>query len=172
MFGTGQSGTSDIGMGFNLGMFYSPIESRSGPDFQIGIENVYLTASQAGRHYSTLAPYIAARAQLMMFYGSAGFAPFVWRRGEAGPGIDFTGRAENTFAYFAEAGVLYSATPKFSMGPSLNVQWFSTGGAINMAPATTLTFVMRFYFNLLDIGRNDAGAPSQPEYDGWRYIGQ
>jgi hypothetical protein len=172
LFNSGVSGTSDVGLAFNLGFFYTPLEPKHGFDFQLGIEGVYLNSQQGTHYYSTAIPYLTARVQLMMLYGSVGLAPLIWRRGELGPGIDNLGLASSTLAYFAEVGALYAATPKFSMGGALNFQFFSNAGILSMSPATSLTFVMRFYFNIFDIGSDSAGVGAPLEYEGWRYIGK
>lgn len=159
-------------MAFNLGFFYTPLEPRHGFDFQIGLESVYLSSQQGPHYYSTAIPYLTARVQLWIVYGSIGLSPLVWKRAGADSGVDFFGQADSTFAYYGEVGALYSATPKFSMGGALNAQFFSNAGVLSTSPATSLTFLMRFYFNMFDIGSDSPGSDNPLEYDGWRYIGK
>lgn len=172
MFGNSQAGASNLGMGANLGLFYSPLEAHRGFDIQVGLESVFFGAQAGSSYFSNLTPYGVIRVQIMMIYASAGISPFTFQRTGLGPGIDNMGLASNTLAYFVEGGALYAATPKFSMGLTSNFQFFSSSGVLATQPQASLNFVMRFYFNFMGIGMDSAGGPRTLEYDGWRYIGK
>jgi hypothetical protein len=168
----GAGGSSSFGIGGGFGLFYTPIEPHGGVDFQIGIQTLTLFPTQGSNYYGILAPYPAVRLQLLMLYATFGLTPFVWQRSQVGPGVDFFSQAPNTLGYLGEFGILYPATPKFSMGGGLSMQYFSTSGVINTSPALSIHFVMRFYFNLFGIGQDGPAEANPLEYKGWRYIGK
>lgn len=172
LFNSGVSGSSDLGLDFAFGLFYTPIEPHNGFDFQIGIQNLYTTATEATSYYSTFIPYGAVRVQMWMAYASLGLSPFVWRRSEESSGLDNLGKAPSTLAYLTEIGLLYPATPKFSMGGSLTLQWFTSSGVFSAQPAASINVVMRFYFNMFGIGQDGPGQANPLEFEGWRYIGK
>ena len=172
LFNSGTSGATGYGLSGEVGFFYTPFEPRDGLDLQIGLQNVYLTASQGSSYYSTLVPYPAIRAQFWMAYASVGFAPFVFRRSQNGAGVDNFSEAPSTFGYLGEVGLLYAATPKFSMGAGFTLQWFSSGGVVDSQPAASLNFVMRFYFSLFGVGQDGPAKGGSSEYQGWRYLGK
>ena len=167
----GGSGASDVGLGANLGVSDSPIEPHGGMDFQFGITTLYDNVTQATNNYGILAPYGAFRIQFLSAYATLGITPFVWRRSMQTSGVDNFSQAPNTLAYLGELGVLYSATPKFSLGAALNLQWFTVSGSSNAQPAASLNFVMRFYFNLFNIGNDGPGSATPLEYSGWDISG-
>lgn len=172
LFNTGNSGSTGIGTDFGFGLFYTPLEPRGGFDFQFGIQNLLLTATQDSNNLTTLVPYGAIRVQLWMAYATVGLSPFVWRRNQPGAGLDPFSMAPSTLAYLTEVGLLYAATPKFSLGGSLNLQWYTSSGVLSTQPGASLNFVMRFYFNLFGIGQDGPGGGDPLEYQGWRYIGK
>jgi hypothetical protein len=170
LFNSSTSGATSYGIGSSFGLFYTPIEPRDGLDIQIGIQGHYLGTNQDSRYYSTLAPYPAFRLQFWMVYATIGISPFVWRRSEGGQGFENFGLARNTLAYLGETGLLYAATPKFSMGVALNLQFFSSQGVLDSQPAVSGHFVMRFYFSFLGLGQDGPAAANPLEYSGWRYL--
>jgi hypothetical protein len=170
LFSSGTTDASSFGMGFNFSFFYSPWEPHGGLDFQLGLQDQWVFASQGANYYGTQAPYGVLRLQFLSAYASVGLTPFVWRRSMNSPGIDMFSQVPNTLAYIGELGVLYSATPKFSLGGSFAMQWFSVGGVLSTQPAATFNVVLRFYFSLF--GHDPDGSGKPLEYEGWRYIGK
>jgi hypothetical protein len=171
LFNSGTSESTGYGLGANLGLFYGPWGPSAGTEFQIGISQQYISASQGASNFAVLAPMAMARIQLMALYASVGFAPYVWYRAQPEIGImDFT-HLTDAFAYQGEVGALYSVTPKFSMGGALNLTWFSLQSGLLAAPASNLVFVMRFYFGDVNIGSNTRGGKPL-EFHGWRYLGK
>lgn len=172
VFDSGSSGASDMGLGFNLGIFWSPFGASHGMEIQLGLQNQLLIANQGAASFTLLAPTPIIRIQFLSAYVSAGAAPAVWLRNQAQAGIDGFALGSGTYLLLGEAGALYAATPKFSMGGALVLNWFYTGGAIAPMPASNLAFVMRFYFGNRGTGSAESGGTRALEWNGWRYIGK
>ncbi len=164
------AGVSDLGLAFNIGLFKSFSNSPK-MDFQLGLQYRFDSVTQGAYNMATHAPYLLARIQVMALYVSGGISPLMYKRFSGAPGlIDGLTPATGALGLMGEAGLLWSVTPRFSLGAAAAAQWVTVNGSASPAPIINILGSMRFYYGFSN--ESGSGGRRTPlEYEGWRYIG-
>lgn len=158
--------TSNIGAAVNSTLLFSFDIEKSAVQFQIGVQDRFSLVSSRNMNLGLHVPYAVLRLQITKIFVGVGYAPMVWKRVSDTTGIDNFNRLTDGKSIMGEAGLLWSVTPKFSLGAAAGMQMVSASGVNGPRPAFDLTALMRFYFGFMGDGKSSRGSN---EFMGWRY---
>lgn len=128
--------------------------------FHLGVHSRYHGNSSDTASFALLANYGLARLEFWRFMVGAGYAPFVFRKSNAGGTNSSFSQATST-GYMGQAGFILPIIPTFLL--SINGTYENFG---NSPTVFSVELVFRFYFGG---GMFRERSPFEREYKPWRY---
>lgn len=177
LYGGSFPGSADLGIAFDLGIFYNFSNAESGTELHFGINNKYSSGQNGSTSaYALFVPYPEFRLQMSKIYLGFGLSPLIYARNSTSPGIDQFNFTSSSLSILGEVGFLWAVTPKFSLGLNAALQQVSTSGVGSGAGTTgpliyDFTGSMRFYFGFSSPSGGASGSSGRGsgEFNGWRY---
>lgn len=158
--------TSDLGITFNLTIAHSFSGGKLPLEFQLGLQQRLISATDNGSTYSIYAPYPIVRLQISRLYVGAGLTPIVFRQAGSSLGFDQFSMVSGSIGFMCEGGLLWPVTPFFSLAAVGAAQYITTSGTVSPGPVLEALGMMRFYFGYSHTADE---VISSGEFRGWRY---